>query len=152
MTAFLEILQKTWSKVGVFFCKEYGDMIIFFIFLLVVSQNPYTKFFLITIYVFIGSVNKNDNVQRWVLKKQCLAKRFGSQKYNKKPLFLGTNWHLIYTYTSTYELKKSSISKYGDEFEATITDFGEAARQKKFLKNPRQHSNRLAQTAILLQY
>ncbi len=36
----------------------------------------------------------------------------------------------------TYELKKSSKSKFGAKFVATITDFGEAARQKSFFKNP----------------
>ena len=31
-------------------------------------------------------------------------------------------------------LKKSSKSKFGAEFVVTITDFGEAARQKSFLR------------------
>ena len=37
-------------------------------------------------------------------------------------------------YALTYELKKSSKSKYGAEFVATITDFGEVASQKSFLR------------------
>ena len=40
VTSFLEISQNTWN-VGVYFYKEYGHMIVFFfIFFLVVSQNP----------------------------------------------------------------------------------------------------------------
>ena len=49
---FRDITKKTWSKVGVYFCKEYGHMIIYFlIFLLVVSQNPKIKIFLITLCI-----------------------------------------------------------------------------------------------------
>ena len=35
-------------------------------------------------------------------------------------------------YASTFKPKKSSKSKFGAEFVATITDFGEVARQKSF--------------------
>ncbi len=36
-------------------------------------------------------------------------------------------------YALTYELNKSSKSKFGAEFVATITDFCEAARLNRFL-------------------
>ena len=42
---FLEILKNTLSKSGVHLYIEYGPIIIFFILLLVVSQNQKTQFF-----------------------------------------------------------------------------------------------------------
>ncbi len=39
-------------------------------------------------------------------------------------------------YALTYKLKKYSKSKFCAKFVATITDFGEEARQKSFLKKP----------------
>ena len=44
--AFLEISKNTLSKSDVHFYIEYGPIILFFIFLLVVSQNRKTQFFL----------------------------------------------------------------------------------------------------------
>jgi hypothetical protein len=44
--AFLEISKNTLSKCYVHFYREYGHIIIFFILLMVVSQNQKTQFFL----------------------------------------------------------------------------------------------------------
>ncbi len=55
----------------------------------------------------------------------------------KKTLYTISTTLTFYIYASGYKLKKSSKSKFGAEFVATITDFGEA---KKFFKNTPQHS------------
>ncbi len=62
--AFLEISKNTLSKCYVHFYREYGHIIIFFILLMVVSQNQKTQFFLKHL-VFITKIH--CNVLTWPL-------------------------------------------------------------------------------------
>ena len=52
VTSFLEILQNTWN-VGVYFYKDYGHMIVFFLHILSGCFTKPLSFFWITLYVII---------------------------------------------------------------------------------------------------